>query len=51
LPPQAGSSAPGAVDVAAWLDDLARSYTTDEQRVTHHGGGTARPAASEITFF
>ncbi|HJV24360.1 MAG TPA: methyl-accepting chemotaxis protein [Aromatoleum sp.] len=51
LAAQAGSSAPGAVDVAAWLDDLARSYTTDEQRAVHHGGGTARPATSEITFF
>ncbi|BAL26472.1 methyl-accepting chemotaxis protein [Azoarcus sp. KH32C] len=40
-----------AIDVAAWLDELARSYTTEEQRVVHHGGGTARPATSEITFF
>ena len=44
---------PGAalLDVHAWLEELTHSYTTEEQRVVHHGVASTRPAASEITFF
>ncbi|MFZ2853342.1 MAG: methyl-accepting chemotaxis protein, partial [Rhodocyclaceae bacterium] len=48
---EARTSGAGILDANAWLDELARSYTTDEQRVVHHGVASARPAASEITFF
>lgn len=38
------------VDVARWLDDLARTYTTAEQR-SLHAGQAAAAQSSEITFF
>lgn len=41
----------GLLDANAWLDELARSYTTEEQRVVHGGMASARPANTEITFF
>lgn len=42
-----------ALDVADWLAHLSSSYTTNEQRVVHHGkaAGATAPAASGITFF
>jgi len=38
-------------DVNNWLHDLARTYTTTEQRVLHSGGSVANQQNSEITFF
>lgn len=38
-------------DVAGWLAELARTYTTDEQRTTHGGHGRGQAAQPEITFF
>ncbi|HEX8962019.1 MAG TPA: methyl-accepting chemotaxis protein, partial [Rhodocyclaceae bacterium] len=48
----AGGRLPGPIDAAAWLDELAETYTTAEQHLAHAG----RPAAvatgkSDITFF
>ena len=43
---------PGPVDAGAWLDQLAGTYTTAEQRAVH--AGARAPAASgksDITFF
>lgn len=40
-----------AVDIALWLEHLARTYTTDEQRANHAGTQAAENKASEITFF
>ncbi|MBC7859318.1 MAG: methyl-accepting chemotaxis protein, partial [Burkholderiaceae bacterium] len=39
------------LDAALWLEQLALTYTTDEQRSLHSGAGTGASAASEITFF
>jgi methyl-accepting chemotaxis protein len=39
------------LDAALWLEQLALTYTTDEQRSLHSGAGTGAGAASEITFF
>ena len=44
------------IDVNAWLDALASTYTTQEQYTLHHGGAgqstTTNPSSStEITFF
>ncbi|GAA5173685.1 methyl-accepting chemotaxis protein [Niveibacterium umoris] len=41
------------LDVADWLAHLSSSYTTQEQRIVHHGKAAkaAAPAASGITFF
>jgi len=41
------------LDVKAWMDRLASSYTTLEQHEVHHGKGatSAKPIASGITFF
>lgn len=38
-------------DVSAWLNDLAKSYTTAEQLAVHTGTNNARLQESEITFF
>lgn len=38
------------VDVGRWLEDLARTYTTAEQR-SLHAGQAAAAQSSEITFF
>lgn len=41
-----------AVDTAAWLDEMEKSYTTMEQRETHRGTAVTQAAVpSEITFF
>jgi methyl-accepting chemotaxis protein len=42
---------PSLVDAQAWLEELATTYTTAEQRALH--GGAAQPAASSagVTFF
>lgn len=55
----AGPESAAALDAAAWLDELAQTYTTQEQHENHSGAqagskATARagtPPASEITFF
>ena len=39
------------IDIAAWLDELSRTYTTDEQRGNHVGEQTGNEQASQITFF
>ena len=40
------------IDVAAWLDDLSRTYTTLEQLDNHQGTQSNAPGkATEITFF
>ena len=48
----AAGGAPAPLDIAAWLDELSRTYTVPEQHVIHNGGA-ARPTggATEITFF
>ncbi|MGB0128211.1 MAG: methyl-accepting chemotaxis protein [Rhodocyclaceae bacterium] len=40
---------PFAID--AWLEEMERSYTTEEQRQNHTGGQSSLPQESEITFF
>ena len=40
-----------AIEVGAWLNDLASSYTMAEQHDVHAGGRESRPQDSEITFF
>lgn len=40
-----------AIEVSAWLNELASSYTMAEQHAVHAGGQDARPQDSEITFF
>ena len=42
---------PGPIDASSWLDELAQTYTTPEQRVVHAGGKTSSPASQSITFF
>ena len=43
---------PTPIDVAAWLDDLSRTYTTLEQLDNHQGTQSNTPGkATEITFF
>jgi methyl-accepting chemotaxis protein len=42
---------PAGFDVARWLGDLEKTYTTREQRAIHHGTETAAEDSSEITFF
>jgi methyl-accepting chemotaxis protein len=43
---------PGPIDAAAWLDELASTYTTAEQRTVHAGGAAAvATGGSDITFF
>ncbi|HUH58605.1 MAG TPA: methyl-accepting chemotaxis protein [Candidimonas sp.] len=42
---------PIAVDVREWLEALARTYTTQEQRSNHAGTQSDDDKASEITFF
>jgi len=42
---------PSALDLDAWLEELARTYTTSEQAAIHQGQAAAAPDASEITFF
>lgn len=43
--------APVEVDVREWLEQLARTYTTQEQRSNHSGTQSDDSNASEITFF
>lgn len=38
-------------DVSSWLNDLAKTYTTEEQRIVHAGSAEAQVQASKITFF
>lgn len=43
---------PAPIDVAAWLDELSRTYTTLEQLDNHQGTQSNAPGnATEITFF
>ena len=46
-----GGRLSGSLDATAWLNDLAQTYTTAEQRVAHSGGRAGGPKDSEITFF
>ncbi len=39
------------VDISRWLDELARTYTTAEQRSLHSGQTSTAAQSSEITFF
>lgn len=39
------------IDTKAWLDELARTYTTAEQLAVHHGKTPTSAASSDITFF
>ena len=39
------------IDTKAWLDELAKTYTTAEQLAVHHGKTPASAASSDITFF
>lgn len=48
----ADGSGRNAIDAAAWLDELSRTYTTLEQHAIHRGGKlNTAVAESEITFF
>jgi len=48
----ARGEAAAPIDVAAWLDELSRTYTTLEQLDNHRGTQSSAPAkATEITFF
>lgn len=40
-----------SIDASLWLDDLAKGYTTMEQRINQFGEKQAGKAAPEITFF
>ena len=42
---------PNGVEAEAWLQDLERTYTTQEQFAVHRGLEVAAPEASEVTFF
>jgi methyl-accepting chemotaxis protein len=42
---------PSALDVDRWLEELAGTYTTQEQDAIHRGRSAAPPQESEITFF
>jgi len=42
---------PSELEVDSWLQELAQSYTTHEQRVIHLGEHAAGPSSSEVTFF
>lgn len=37
--------------IESWLEDVERSYTTDEQRRNHHGNQQGPTDAGEVTFF
>jgi len=39
------------IDIALWLDELARTYTMHEQRSNHSGARISSGQTSEITFF
>lgn len=39
------------IDARAWLAELERGYTTEEQRINHGGGQAAAAGGSDITFF
>ena len=39
------------IDVARWLDCLARTYTMQEQRNNHAGGAQVADTGAEVTFF
>jgi methyl-accepting chemotaxis protein len=42
---------PTGLELNRWLDDLERTYTTQEQIALHRGTEAQAPAASDITFF
>ncbi len=42
---------PSGLELNQWLDELERTYTTQEQLALHKGVDTHAPASSEITFF
>jgi methyl-accepting chemotaxis protein len=46
-----GGSAMEQFDVSAWLKELAKTFTTAEQRIVHSGGGENHTPSPEITFF
>ncbi|TAN51240.1 MAG: hypothetical protein EPN21_07105 [Methylococcaceae bacterium] len=48
---RAGGQELSAIDTAAWLAALEKSYTTDEQRLTHHGSAYTPDQSTEMTFF
>jgi methyl-accepting chemotaxis protein len=52
---QPGQIAPGSgaiqAQVQAQIEQMARSYTTEEQRRNHHGVATEAVAPQEVTFF
>lgn len=39
------------IELQQWLANLENSYTTQEQKVAHHGGKSVAAATNEITFF
>lgn len=48
---QAGGPEGVTFDVAGWLAELARTYTTAEQHLAHGGNGRGQAPQAEITFF
>jgi methyl-accepting chemotaxis protein len=48
---QAGSGESGVADAGNWLEELAKTYTTTEQRLAHAGVRTTAPANAGITVF
>lgn len=39
------------LDIAGWVEDLAKTYTMPQQHAAHRGEATACAASSDITFF
>jgi methyl-accepting chemotaxis protein len=48
---QAPQAAVAPIDASAWLGELARTYTMDEQHALHGGVRPAAAAGGDITFF
>jgi len=42
---------PGGLEATTWLDELERTYTTQEQLAIHQGVEIQNPASSDVTFF
>jgi methyl-accepting chemotaxis protein len=42
---------PSGLELNQWLDELERTYTTQEQFALHKGADAHAPASTEITFF
>ncbi|SFM96731.1 methyl-accepting chemotaxis protein [Formivibrio citricus] len=45
-----GDSVP-EIELEHWLEELERSYSTQEQRTVHHGQTASAPSDNDITFF